>query len=108
MFADAADAVAAAVDIQRELSPDVAGIGELQVRIGLNTGTCRLTNGDVLGRPPNLAARLQSAGHGGQILLSGTTATLLRRACARRSVVRSRSVPHAGVRRAGRCPHGRG
>ena len=51
------------------------GIGVLRVRIGLNSGTCRRTSGDILGRPPNLAARLQSAGHGGQILLSGTTAT---------------------------------
>ena len=76
VFADAADAVDAAVDIQRQVAlQEWPGIGVLRVRIGLNSGTCRRTSGDILGRPPNLASRLQSAGHGGQILLSGTTAT---------------------------------
>jgi hypothetical protein len=39
---------------------------------------CKVADGDVLGRPPNLASRLQAAGHGGQILLSGATADAAR------------------------------
>jgi predicted ATPase len=75
LFRDAGDAVDSAVDIQRAVRErEWPGIGELQVRIGLNSGPCKITDGDVLGRLPNLAARLQAAGHGGQILLSGTTA----------------------------------
>ncbi len=75
LFRDAADAVDAAVEIQQEVrARRWPGIGELRVRIGLNSGRCKVTDGDVLGRLPNLAARLQAAGHGGQILLSGTTA----------------------------------
>lgn len=81
LFVEAADAVVAAVEIQRQVSGlAFAGIGRVNVRIGLNTGPCRLTGGDVIGRAPNLASRLQDAGHGGQILMSDSTAT----ACAGR------------------------
>jgi class 3 adenylate cyclase/predicted ATPase len=79
VFGDATQAVAAAVDIQRQIdSRPWPGIGELRVRMGLNTGPCRIDNGELYGRPPNLAARLESASHGGQILVSDATA----RACA--------------------------
>lgn len=75
VFRDASDAVATAVDIQRRVDERPwPGIGRLRVRVGINSGPCRLTRDDVIGRPPNLAARLQTAGHGGQILTSGTTA----------------------------------
>ena len=49
-------------------------VGELRVRIGLNTGWCHVVDGEVFGRPPNLAARLEAAAHGSQILVSDTTA----------------------------------
>ena len=82
VFRDAIDAVACAVEIQREVTQRAwQGIGRLHVRIGITTGRCSLAGGDVIGRPPNLAARLQTAGHGGQILVSGSTAA----ACAGRS-----------------------
>ena len=75
VFADAVTAVDAAIEVQRLVAARTwPGIGELHVRIGLNSGRYKLTNGDVIGRSPNLAARLQAAGHGGQILLSGDTA----------------------------------
>jgi predicted ATPase/class 3 adenylate cyclase len=75
LFADPAEAVLAAVEIQRAIATrSWPGIGMLRVRIGIDTGPCRLSRGDVLGRPPNLAARLQAAGHGGQILVSEATA----------------------------------
>jgi predicted ATPase/class 3 adenylate cyclase len=75
VFTDAANAVAAAIDIERRVTSRTwPGIRDLQLRIGLDSGACKLIDGDVMGRSPNLAARLQSAGHGGQILLSGATA----------------------------------
>ncbi len=75
VFRDAVPAVNAAVEIQREASATSwPGIGRVHVRIGLNTGWCKLTARDVLGRAPNLASRLQSVGHGGQILMSDATA----------------------------------
>jgi predicted ATPase/class 3 adenylate cyclase len=75
VFDDAVTAVHAAIEIQRVVAARTwPGIGELHIRIGLHSGPCKLTNGDIIGRSPNLAARLQSAGHGGQILLSGDTA----------------------------------
>jgi len=75
IFTTAAAAVRAAVDAQRSLSDrSWPGIGELRVRMGLNTGWCHIVDGELFGRPPNLAARLESAGHGGQILLSDATA----------------------------------
>ena len=81
VFADPSAAVACAVDVQRAVADrEWTGIGRLGVRVGIHTGRCSLIDGDVLGRPPNLAARLESAGHGGQILVSGDTAA----ACAGR------------------------
>jgi class 3 adenylate cyclase len=76
VFEDAPDAIAAAVEMQRAI-PTLhwPGIGMLRVRIGMDTGVCRFSRRDVLGRPPNLAARLQSAGHGAQVLASHATAS---------------------------------
>ncbi len=75
LFDRAGDAVRAAVEVQRRWSMKTwAPIGSVAARIGVNTGRCRLIDDDVLGPVPNLAARLQSAGHGGQILLSDATA----------------------------------
>ena len=110
LFDDAVDAIAAAADLQRALSTRRwPAIGELRLRVGLNTGMCKVADGDVLGRPPNLASRLQAAGHGGQILLSGATADAARTRAQRRHVVaRPRLLPHPWVRRAGRRLHGGG
>lgn len=75
LFTDGSDAVHAAVGIQRSfLGRAWPAVGALRVRIGLNTGRCTLHDGEVFGRPPNLASRLQSVGHGGQILMSEMTA----------------------------------
>jgi predicted ATPase/class 3 adenylate cyclase len=80
-FADGPDAVGAAVAIQRRFaSHGWAGVGPLRLRAGLHTGMCTIHQGEVFGRAPNLASRLESAAHGGQILLSDVTA----RACAGR------------------------
>ena len=62
-------AVHAAVEAQRSLG--------LPVRMGLATGEAQLRGDDYFGPPLNLAARVMSAGHGGQILLAGVTADLV-------------------------------
>ena len=68
-FASPSAGVAAAVQAQRQL--------ELPVRMGLHTGEAELRDGDYFGTTLNRAARVMDAGHGGQILLSAATASLV-------------------------------
>ncbi len=68
-FASPRAAVDAAVDAQRGL--------ELPVRMGIATGEAELRGDDYFGAVLNRAARVMSAGHGGQILLDGVTAGLI-------------------------------
>lgn len=79
VFADAADAVRAAIALQRALTNESwhAEIGRVQVRIGIHSGTAVAENGDYFGPTLNRVARLVSAGHGGQILLSADTVQLI-------------------------------
>ncbi len=49
----------------------------LRVRMGLHTGACEERNGDYYGPVVNRVARLEAVAHGGQIVLSGTTAALV-------------------------------
>ena len=67
-FASPKCAVDAAVAAQRAL--------EVPVRMGLATGEAELGEGDYFGAVLNRAARVMAAGHGGQVLLDGTTAGL--------------------------------
>jgi predicted ATPase/class 3 adenylate cyclase len=71
-FVDAGSAVAAAGDVQAAL----AG-GPVQVRIGIHTGEAVVTDEGYVGLDVNRAARIMSAGHGGQVLVSETTRQLL-------------------------------
>jgi predicted ATPase/class 3 adenylate cyclase/DNA-binding CsgD family transcriptional regulator len=77
-FARATDAVSAAVGAQRALAshpwPEGAAV---RVRMGLHTGEPSLTHGDFVGLDVHHAARIMSAGNGGQILLSQTTQDLV-------------------------------
>ena len=68
-FASPTSAVDAAVAAQLAL--------ELPVRMGLATGEAELRGADYFGVALNRAARVMSAGHGGQILLADSTAGLL-------------------------------
>src|SRR5690348_13011970 len=68
-FASPMSAVDAAVAAQRAL--------QLPVRMGLATGAAELRDGDYFGVVLNRAARVMSAGHGGQILLADSTANQL-------------------------------
>ena len=72
VFASAADACAAAVDAQARL------VGVLPVRIGLHTGEAELRDGDYFGSTLNRCARLMAIAHGGQIVSSEATASLVR------------------------------
>jgi predicted ATPase/class 3 adenylate cyclase len=77
-FARATDAVAAAAAIQRVLAEHAWPEGiSVRVRIGLHTGEPKLTADGYIGMDVHHAARIMSAGHGGQILLSPTTRQLV-------------------------------
>lgn len=74
VFPRARDAVAAAVDIQRALAGhEWPEGGDVRVRIGMHTGEASLTEGRYVGLAVHRAARISAAGHGGQVLLSGST-----------------------------------
>jgi class 3 adenylate cyclase len=77
-FARARDAVAAAVAAQRALrGHDWPGRAQVRVRMGLHTGEPAVGSEGYHGLDVVRAARLCSAGAGGQILLSETTRALL-------------------------------
>ena len=78
-FGRADEGVAAAIDAQRRLQAEPWGeVGPLRVRMALHTGLAEERGGDYYGPPLNRLARLLSAGHGGQLLLSQATAELVR------------------------------
>jgi predicted ATPase/class 3 adenylate cyclase len=76
-FPTATGALTAAVTTQRGLAairwPDGATI---RVRIGLHSGEGARGGDDYLGIDVNKAARIAATGHGGQVVLSSTTAAL--------------------------------
>ncbi len=74
VFRDALQAVEAAVEVQRTLATgewphDV----RVRVRMGLHTGEAVLGGDDYVGIDVNRAARISSAAHGGQVIVSGAT-----------------------------------
>ncbi len=77
-FPRATDAVASAVNAQRELAahswPEGVGV---RVRIGLHTGEPWVAEEGYVGMDVHRAARIANVGHGGQVLLSETTAALV-------------------------------
>jgi predicted ATPase/DNA-binding SARP family transcriptional activator len=77
-FARASDAIAAAVAGQRALAshPWPEGV-DVCVRMGVHTGEASLRHGGYVGLDVHRAARICSAGHGGQVLLSNATSELL-------------------------------
>jgi len=79
-FASAREAVAAAVAIQQglveETWPEL--LGRVSARVGVHTGEGILIEGQYLNQPLNRCARLMAIGHGGQVLVSGTSEPLVR------------------------------
>jgi predicted ATPase len=71
-FPTAPGAVAAAEAMTEALAP-----GPIQVRAGLHTGTALVTEEGYVGEDVHRAARIAAAGHGGQVLISSTTAQLV-------------------------------
>ncbi|HLJ35608.1 MAG TPA: adenylate/guanylate cyclase domain-containing protein, partial [Ktedonobacteraceae bacterium] len=77
-FAHATDAVSAVVEMQRTLAAHTWPNGvTIPTRIGLHTGEPQLSAEGYVGLDVHLAARVMSAGHGGQVLLSQTTRDLV-------------------------------
>ncbi len=69
---------AAAGAAQRALGADAwPAATPVRVRMGVHTGEAQERDGDYFGPALNRAARLMSAGHGGQILVSAATAWLV-------------------------------
>jgi predicted ATPase/class 3 adenylate cyclase len=87
-FASAPQALAAALDAQRALHAepwdafaqleDSQSPIELRVRMALHTGTAELHAGEYAGFALSRVARILTAGHGGQVLLSQSTYELVR------------------------------
>lgn len=79
VFANPTGAASAAVESQRALGAEAwdEAIADFAVRMGIHTGSGRVEKGDYLGSAPNKAARIEAAGHGGQILVSAATRELV-------------------------------
>ena len=71
-FPTAPGAVAAASTMTEALAK-----GPIQVRVGLHTGIPLLTNEGYVGDDVHFAARVAASGHGGQVVVSSTTAVLI-------------------------------
>lgn len=77
-FEDAAAAARTAIDAQLAFAEQEWPAGEqVRVRMGMHTGEAIFADSDYLGLEVHRAARISFAGHGGQILLSSSTAELL-------------------------------
>ncbi|MGA7731960.1 MAG: tetratricopeptide repeat protein [Chloroflexia bacterium] len=77
-FARASDAIVATVEAQQALHKGQwEVVGGIKVRMALHTGMTEERDGDYFGPAVNRVARLLSAGHGGQVLLSLTTEELV-------------------------------
>ena len=73
-FAEAAQAIGASVEAQRQLDAHPwRADAPVKVRIGLHTGSPDVVAGDYLGYDVHRAARIASAAHGGQVVVSAAT-----------------------------------
>ena len=71
-------AIRAAVMIQNAIATEGwADTGPLRVRMGVHSGVADERDGDYFGPALNRAARLMGIGHGGQVLVTSTTASLV-------------------------------
>jgi predicted ATPase/class 3 adenylate cyclase len=77
VFTDPLKAASAAAEITRTLESEPWADGKMSARIGLHTGTAVVGGDNYVGVDVHRAARIAAAGHGGQILVSATTAGLL-------------------------------
>ncbi|GIU93179.1 MAG: hypothetical protein KatS3mg011_2085 [Acidimicrobiia bacterium] len=77
VFDSAGDALEASADIQRRFADEtLPEVGRLRLRIGVHAGEAEERDGDFFGTALNRTARLMSAAHGGQALVSLVAARL--------------------------------
>jgi predicted ATPase/class 3 adenylate cyclase len=79
VFQDARDATNAAAAAQRALDYEDWGEYPVKVRMGMHTGQGTLGGDNYAGLDVNRAARISDAAHGGQVVMSGATASLVER-----------------------------
>jgi class 3 adenylate cyclase len=78
-FPTAPEALDAAIETQRRLLSEAwKESGPIRVRMALHTGAAEERDGDYFGPPLNRVARLLSAAHGGQLLLSAAAQEIAR------------------------------
>jgi predicted ATPase/class 3 adenylate cyclase len=78
VFEDPLDALGATLELQQALADPQATAGvALNVRCGLHAGADERRDNDFYGTAVNRAARIMSAAHGGQVLLSQAVAAML-------------------------------
>ena len=79
-FSSSVDAISAALDAQQRLHDEAWSPAPVKVRMGMHTGTVKVDDQNrYMGYATlALAQRVMSAGHGGQVLLSGATRELVR------------------------------
>ncbi len=78
VFSGAADGIAAAAELQRTITREPwPAETPIRIRIGVNTGEADLRDDDYYGRTVNRTARLRSVAHGGQVLVSQSTAQIV-------------------------------
>lgn len=98
-FPSSDDAVRAAVAVQKameEHNRELASEDQLFVRIGINTGKGFIKGHDVFGQVVNIAAKVQGASEGGQILVSKSTYESMGKELAQYAVARG-SLEVAGL-----------
>jgi class 3 adenylate cyclase len=76
-FANAYDALSAAIEVQRALINEPWDGPDIKVRIGIHCGPAEEWAGDYFGPTVNRVARLMAIGHGGQTLLSASVLQLV-------------------------------
>ena len=73
-FARTEDALQTAIEIQKSMGDrSWSGSSKVRVRIGLHSGSPAVTDTGYVGMPVHVMARVCSAGHGGQILITSAT-----------------------------------
>lgn len=78
VFRSAPEAAAAAIEAQRRIAEhDWPEDASVRVRMGLHTGEGTLGADNYVGVDVHRAARITAAGHGGQVVASGSTAALV-------------------------------
>jgi predicted ATPase/class 3 adenylate cyclase len=75
VFADPLDAVKTTLDLQRSLAElEATSQVPLRIRCGVHAGVVERRDNDLFGPPVNRTARIMSAAHGGQVLISQAVA----------------------------------